>query len=441
MTDFISIIIATSGKTTNLSYCLGVLKEYIPHPNFELIVTGDCPNLPDGIIMQRGSFRGLAEAFNAGAAKAKGSLLLFLHDDVLLPPEALAILTEELQKAPHAAAIGPFSNRSRNLSFQVLSNLPYRTYEEMLQFSRQMAAQKHQCHSSIWLDNFCLLIRKEAFQSVGGFDENFPSHYTEDMDLSLRLLDKGWSLIVSPRAYVHHEPKNVRPQDAENLSLFQERWHFSPEYSLNARNDLLPWLTGLSDEPAILEIGCACGPTLLKARDLFPKARLYGVELAPGPARIASHFAEVSAYDIEELSRPDWQETFDCIICGDVIEHLLRPKKALENIYHYLKPGGRLLLGLPNIMHISIFECLLNGRFPYADSGILDRTHTKFFTKTEIMTLLEETQFHIEDFNSLVVPMTPHEQELFQKLTPLLSPNTSPEELKSYQMHIKAVKQ
>ena len=441
MTATVSIIISASGGE-HLLRCLEALKGYLPAA--EIILAGNVPvglkdRLPSGILHEPGPFAGQSAAFNRGAGRAHGSLLLFLHEDVLLPPGTLEILREELLSAPEAAAIGPLSNRSRNISFQMV-RASYGSYGELLQFCRRLSTQGGHI-STIWLDSLCLLIRQEDFSAVGGFDEFFPSHGAEDMDLSLRLLERGRKLLITPRAYVHHEPKSaVLPGEEENLRRFRERWRFSSEYSLNARNDLLPWLEGLPEEARILEIGCACGPTLLKAGDRFPHAKLYGVELEEGPARIAAHFAEVSACNIEELSRPDWTDFFDCIICGDVIEHLLRPQRALENIYRYLKPGGRLLLGIPNVMHISIFEHLLHGRFPYADSGLLDKTHTKFFTRTEIWKMLEEARFRVEDCDSLVVPMTSHQQELLAALTPLLAPGVSPDELKSYQIHVKAVK-
>ena len=445
----ISLIIASNNNKTALVNCLTVLQEHVSYPaRHEIIVvdksstdgTAELAEKFKNVTFVSRPFNGLAEAFNTGARQAQGDLLLFLHSDVLLPPDCLGLLAAELENAPKAAAIGPRTNRSHNLTFQSLRHSAYNTYQELSHFSSMLATQGSAPGSTIWLDDCCLMIRKEAFMQVGGFDEFFPSHGTEDIDLGLRLLDKGCSCLVSNRAYVHHNPPSPDRTQTGNAQQFRERWHFQPQYSLNARNDLLPWLKGLPENASILEIGCACGPTLLKAHDIFPHASLYGVELDKGPAQVASHFANVSACNIEELARPDWQAAFDCIICGDVIEHLLRPQAALANINHYLKPGGRLLLSVPNIMHISIFQYLLQGRFPYADSGLLDRTHTKFFTRTEIMQLLQATGFQVEEDNSLILPLSAKEEQLLAKLIPLLEPPASPDELRSYQIHIKAIK-
>ena len=449
LSRIISIIIASNNEKAALTRCLTDLQDYVSHPaEHEIIVADNASTDGTAELAQQFKaaafishpFSGTAEAFNAGARQAKGDLLLFLHSDVLLPPNCLGVLKGELENAPQAAAIGPRLNRSHNLSFQGLKPSAYKTYQELSQFGDMLATGKQTPGNAIWLDNCCLLIKRDAFFQAGCFDETFPSHGAEDIDLGLRLLDKKLSCLVSNRAYAHHDAPPPNRRYEGNTRNFKERWHFQPQYSLNARNDLIPWLQGLPENPSILEIGCACGPTLLKIGELFPHASLYGVELDQGPAKVASHFANVSACNIEELARPDWQSAFDCIICGDVIEHLLRPQAALRNINHYLKPGGRLLLSVPNIMHISIFAHLLHGRFPYTDSGLLDRTHNKFFTMTELKKLLEDTGFQVEDSNSLQLPLTSYEKQLLEKLTPLLEAPASPEELKNYQIHIKAIK-
>ncbi|SEH25129.1 bifunctional glycosyltransferase/class I SAM-dependent methyltransferase [Selenomonas sp. KH1T6] len=450
----LSIIISSLNDKQGLLRMFALLKDKVVYtltPEFIVIDGGSTDGTQDvlktakGILWQSQTEGGLAKAFNTGAQLASGDYLLFLHSDTILLPGTISLLLKELEAAPEAVAIGPFTNRSRNRSVQVVQVLPpppMDTYEDMCKFEEGWLTNHHNSASSLWLDNFCLLVRREAFEKVGGFDASFPGHGSEDIDLCLRLRQAGYRLLASRLAYAHHARTSAPLQNAgeDSKEHFRAKWHFDPSYSLNARNDLIPWLDDLQGKVSILEIGCACGPTLLSIKDRLPEAELYGVELDEGPAKVASSFAHVEACDIEALTRPDWRERFDCIICGDVIEHLRRPEVALKNIHHYLKPGGLLLLSVPNIMHISIFDHLLHGRFPYADNGLLDRTHTHFFTNREICWLLQATGFSIEAEDSLDIPLTAREQDLLQKITPLLAEGVSPEELKIYQIHIKCKK-
>ena len=64
------------------------------------------------------------------------------------------------------------------------------------------------------------------------------------------------------------------------------------------------------------------------------------------------------------------EKYFDYVIMGDVLEHLLEPAKVLMNIKQYLKNTAKLLISIPNIMHISVLIPLLKGEFQYRESGI-----------------------------------------------------------------------
>ncbi len=112
---------------------------------------------------------------------------------------------------------------------------------------------------------------------------------------------------------------------------------------------------------------------------------------------------------------------FDYIIFGDVLEHLHQPAAVLENMKRYLKPGGAILASIPNIMHISIVSNLLNGYWTYEDSGILDKTHLRFFTKNEIVRMFSQTGYQIEDIGVTRIYITPEQQKLIEQLCSISS--------------------
>jgi hypothetical protein len=85
---------------------------------------------------------------------------------------------------------------------------------------------------------------------------------------------------------------------------------------------------------------------------------------------------------------------YDAIVLADVLEHTVEPGQVLRLLRPLLNPGGpggpggALVLSVPNVRHWSVLRPLLEGRFDYADLGILDRTHLRFFTRTTLLQLL-----------------------------------------------------
>lgn len=77
---------------------------------------------------------------------------------------------------------------------------------------------------------------------------------------------------------------------------------------------------------------------------------------------------------------PALPNSFDAIVCGDVLEHLVSPEDTLEALMRYLVDDGVVIISVPNVAHLYVRFLLLFGRFDYADRGILDRTHLRFFT-------------------------------------------------------------
>jgi len=173
-------------------------------------------------------------------------------------------------------------------------------------------------------------------------------------------------------------------------------------YSASMRVDILP----LFDRPyaRVLDIGCSTGNTgvMLKERGLCQWVS--GVELFEETASIArTRLDHVVVSPIEEALEQIADQSFDCILCLDVLEHLVDPWRVLEQLSKKLKPQGVLITSIPNIRHVSVlFKLFLLGRWTYTDSGILDRTHLRFFTKQSVLSLLDLPQLHLEKVSHLV---------------------------------------
>ncbi|UQF11552.1 glycosyltransferase [Vagococcus lutrae] len=88
--------------------------------------------------------------------------------------------------------------------------------------------------------------------------------------------------------------------------------------------------------------------------------------------------------DIESF---EWCETFkgrqfDYIVFADVLEHLANPEEVLRRVKDFLKPDGEILITFPNIAHNSVLIKLLNNELPWAEFGLLDKTHKHFYTES-----------------------------------------------------------
>lgn len=140
----------------------------------------------------------------------------------------------------------------------------------------------------------------------------------------------------------------------------------------------------------VLDLGCGGGHNgeLLKragAREVV------GVERDPGAAAEARRLLDrVVETDLSQL-RPEQlgDEFFDAILASDVLEHLADAELVLGRVLQRLRPGGVVVVSLPNVAQVWTFANLLMQRWPRNDSGIFDRTHVRWFGKRDMVRLLE----------------------------------------------------
>ncbi len=147
----------------------------------------------------------------------------------------------------------------------------------------------------------------------------------------------------------------------------------------------------------ILDVGCGVGKTgqILREKGF---EEIFGVEINIKAGQQAkSFYQEVVIGDIEKDVLPFSRGFFDCILYGDVLEHLVDPWKVLRNHREILKDDGIIICSIPNIRYYKVLKPLiLDGRWEYVDLGILDRTHLRFFTLKTIEDMFRETGYEIK---------------------------------------------
>lgn len=154
----------------------------------------------------------------------------------------------------------------------------------------------------------------------------------------------------------------------------------------------------------ILEFGCSEGRTGQAIKKAGLADYYVGVDIHEPSVKVASTFldeaicANLDDFDFSKLGN----KKFDYVICGDVLEHLYDPWKALSEIHGLIKPGGKLIITLPNTRHYSVSASLLfKGTWTYSEAGILDRTHIRFFTKSTIMSLFSSEMYELKGIEPL----------------------------------------
>lgn len=157
---------------------------------------------------------------------------------------------------------------------------------------------------------------------------------------------------------------------------------------------------------SVLEVGCSTG---YFTRALVDRGcSVVGVEIDPEAAAVAGGRADEVV--VGDLERADvWERMdgrrFDVVLFGDVLEHLHDPLATLRRAVRLVAPSGTVVISIPNIAHGDVRMALLKGAFPYRDTGLLDRTHLRFFTKESIRELCVQAGLVVVGTERVIVPL------------------------------------
>jgi len=135
----------------------------------------------------------------------------------------------------------------------------------------------------------------------------------------------------------------------------------------------------------VLEIGCNGGSLGAAYKKANPGSSYYGVELSkPAAAHAATRLDLVLCGPADEMDLSFLTGKIDCIVYGDVLEHLVDPWTLLANHAKLLKKTGVVVASIPNVQHWTLLDHVLRGQWNYSDYGLLDNTHLRFFTLNTI---------------------------------------------------------
>ena len=171
------------------------------------------------------------------------------------------------------------------------------------------------------------------------------------------------------------------------------------EYFACSRPELLPLVPKSARK--ILDVGCGAAG-FSGALKIQRSAEVWGVELNQAASEAARGRLDqvFNAPFGPELNLP--KNYFDCIAFNDVLEHMLDPLAALQLAASLLSENGVIVASIPNIGHFPIlWKLIIHGAWDYKDSGILDKTHLRFFTRSSIKNLFEESGLIVKQLEGI----------------------------------------
>jgi len=136
-----------------------------------------------------------------------------------------------------------------------------------------------------------------------------------------------------------------------------------------------------ADAASVLDVGCGAGDNALRLRQERPNVVLTGITLSGEEAAQAAGIMD--AVHVADLTTCDFgflRDTYDVAIFSHVLEHLPQPAEVVRKIAAHVRPGGTIIIAVPNIAFWKHRLKIAMGKFEYEQSGAFDSTHLRFYT-------------------------------------------------------------
>lgn len=184
------------------------------------------------------------------------------------------------------------------------------------------------------------------------------------------------------------------------------------QYDYRERRSVLPFVPSTG---RVLDVGCSVGGFGAALRARNPEQPTVGIEMSAAAAEQArDRFGQVLVGSFPaDLPR---DERFECIVFNDVLEHMIDPWEALRAAAAHLTPTGRVVASIPSVRYLPVLVRLVaRGEWTYTETGTLDRTHLRFFTRKTMIDMFRTSAYVVE----AVVPINPwHDRTWLRRVLP-----------------------
>jgi len=178
----------------------------------------------------------------------------------------------------------------------------------------------------------------------------------------------------------------------------QERNNYEYQVSIDGDGAPARVVRMVGEDKRVMEIGAGPG-SITKLLTSASNCRVTALEIDSEAIKKLGTFCE-RAYQVD-LNHKDWHEIpeckgeFDVVVAADVLEHVYEPLTVLTAMKDFLNKDGYMVISVPHVGHSAVHACLLDEDFEYGDTGLLDRTHIRFFGIKNIQKLFEDAGMKI----------------------------------------------
>lgn len=336
-------------------------------------------------------------------------IVALLHGDGQYAPEALPDLLAPLERGEADAVFG---SRMMTKGGALAGGMPLYKYvgnKVLTQFENAMLGTSYsEFHSGYRLYS-CHALKQIPFEK-----NTHEFHF--DTQIIIQFHAAGLRVVERPiptyygdeichvngMKYAKDVVKSVVEYELHNLGLQQRpEYEVAPAYtlkksSLSSHSQLLEMIG--PPPRTVLDIGCGQGELghLVRQRG----HHVTGIDWAP-PKFELDEFIQANLGSGLPLAP---NRKFDVILLADVLEHMSEPGALLDQAKAHLAPGGSVLVSLPNAVHWSMRAQMALGKFEYANKGIMDRGHLRFFTKKTARRLFDDAGLEVVSERSTPIP-------------------------------------
>lgn len=411
---FCSIIVLTCNQLEYTKKCLNSVRIYTDVP-YEIIVVdnGSTDGTVDYLerqnditLVKNDKNLGFAKGCNQGIKISKGEFIVLLNNDTIVTKNWLRNMVDFMNTHEDAGIIGPVTN---NVSGMQKIHIDLNTIDDIHKFAGKYNSNSLKYKKTLRLVGFCMMIRRQLLDEIGLLDENFGIGNFEDDDICIRTILNGKSLYMLESTFIYHYGSvtfrgnnlNYKKIMEDNMKYFLTKWGFSSGYYRNYNSIIMTKIPIRTNR--VLDIECGLGALGLELRNLNKDIEVHGIEKNENVAKVASKLLDkVYIGDAEQIVNELEENYYDVVALSDVLEHMHNPWEFIKKIKRLLSKNGIIVTSIPNINNISIIKGLLSGKWEYADAGLLDRTHIRFFTYNSIKKMFDDAGYYIKDVTKLV---------------------------------------
>lgn len=275
------------------------------------------------------------------------------------------------ENAMLGTSLSEFHSGYRVYSVEALKRLPFHKNTHEFHFDTQIIIQMHAAGMRI-------------------VETPIPTYYGDEI------------CYVNGMRYAKDVTRSVLEYQLHTLGvLHRAEYDLTPQYTVK-RSQLASHAQVLAmvgpEARRVLDVGCGQGEL---GRQLMERGH-YVVGIDERPPRV--ELSEFIRADISQGLPLAGQDAFDLVLLADVLEHVPEPARLLDEVLGWLRPGGKLLVSLPNAVHWSVRAQVLWGRFDYTNKGILDRGHLRFLTLASARRLFDDAGLEIIEHRVSPIP-------------------------------------